>query len=198
MSARIHRKLASRERTGFSLLELLVVVAVLGLLAVLVVPSLQGVLGGRRLDTAANIVSSQLQLARQTALSRNALVQWQIVKVPDPRSGDPAAFRLVRCLIMESGSRQWKPLGRTEWLPIAYWVDEDATRSPLLNQSTTAAGISPANSPAAWVTFDGAGRVTLSSSGNWLTLVGRSNPADIIAVQIDPVNGRVRNFRPGA
>ena len=186
-----------RARAGFSLLELLVVMAVLGLLAVLVVPSLQGILGGRNLENAANIVSSQLQLARQSALSRNALVQWQVIKVPDPRNNDAAAFRLVRCLIMESGSRQWKPLGRPEWLPSSYWVDEDTARSPVLDQSTTAAGISPANSPAAWVTFDGAGRATLSSSGNWLTVVGR-NPADIIAVQIDPVNGRVRNFRPGA
>lgn len=198
MNSRLHRPFSSQASTAFSLLELLVVIAVLGLLAVLVVPSLQGILGGRNLENAANIVSSQLQVARQTALTRNALVQWQVIKVPDSRNNDPAAFRLVRCLIMEPGSRQWKPLGRAEWLPISYWVDEDSARSPLLAQSTTAAGITPANSPAAWVIFDGAGRVTLSSSGNWLTLVGRSNPADIIAVQIDPVNGRVRNFRPGA
>ncbi len=54
----------ARARSGFSLIELLAVVAILGLLSVFVAPNL-GVLRERRLNDAALGLAGQLELARQ-------------------------------------------------------------------------------------------------------------------------------------
>lgn len=188
-------------RAAFSLVELLFVVAIMAVLVSLIIPAVQGVISSRNLGEAGGVIMTQLQAARQAALTRNAAVQWQILKVPDARNGDPSAFRLVRTLIMEPGSREWKPLGRPEWLPQATWVDEANDRSPMLGQLTNAtnlpSSISSSSSEAAWLIFDGAGRASVDRDGNWLTLVGRSNTNDFVTVQIEPVSGRVRTYRPG-
>jgi hypothetical protein len=57
--------------------------------------------------------------------------------------------------------------------------------------------IASANSVAAWVIFDGGGRADVNVASNWLTLVGRNNTTDFVTVQIEPVSGRIRTFRPG-
>ncbi len=186
---------------AFSLVELLFVIAIMAVLLSLIIPAVQGVMSSRNLGEAGGVVMTQLQAARQAALTRNAAVQWQILKVPDARNGDPAAFRVVRTLIMEPGSREWKPLGRPEWLPQATWADESNDRSPMLAQQTSVTNLPPSisssSSVAAWLIFDGAGRASVDSAGNWLTLVGRSNTNDFVTVQIEPVSGRVRTYRPG-
>ncbi len=186
---------------AFSLLELLVVMTIVAVLLALSFPAMQSVMGSRNLGDAGGIIVSQLQAARQAAITRNAPVQWQILKIPDARSGDPEAFRVTRSLIMQPGGREWKPFGRPEWLPRATWVDEEPARSPMLGVQTNASNLPPglgsSNAVAAWVIFDGAGRASVDITGNWLTLVGRSNTNDFVTVQIEPVSGRVRTYRPG-
>ena len=186
---------------GFSMIELLLVITIMALLVAVTVPAVQGLMNGRNLGDAGGVITSQLELARQTAIARNAAVQWQIVKVPDLRTGDPVAFRLIRSLILEPGSREWRPIGRSEWLPKSTWVDEDAARSPMLvmqtNTSDLPSSIAASNSIASFVIFDGAGRVGVDTTNNWLTVVGRGNTNNFITVQIEPVSGRVRTYRPG-
>ena len=62
-------------QSGFSLLELLLVVAVVSVIAATSVLSIQKLLVGHRSDAAANVVTSQLRAARQLAVTRRHNVQ---------------------------------------------------------------------------------------------------------------------------
>jgi uncharacterized protein (TIGR02596 family) len=196
-----HRFSQPRRAGAFSLVELLFVIVIMAILVALAIPAVQGVMSSRDLGDAGGIITTQLQAARQAAVTRNAAVQLQILKVVDIRTGDPSAFRVVRTLIMEQGSREWRPLGRHEWLPEGTWVDEATDKSPMLSQQVSVtnlpAGISPSAAVGAWLMFDGSGGASVDNSSNWITIASRSNTNDFLTVQIEPVSGRVRTFRPG-
>lgn len=62
---------------GFTLPEVLVTIAIMGILAVIAIPSWQTVTQGRQVDSAANQLASDLRLARTRAANR--LVDYSVV-----------------------------------------------------------------------------------------------------------------------
>lgn len=64
---------------GFSLIELMIALAVLGMLLFVGLPNLTTWLQNTHIRTAAEAVQSGLQLTRAEALRRNALVRFQLV-----------------------------------------------------------------------------------------------------------------------
>jgi len=68
---------------GFTLLELLVVLAIVALAAALVVPNIPSVIGATRLTTAAQVTGAFLREARALAIVEGVAVDFEI----DPRSG---------------------------------------------------------------------------------------------------------------
>jgi type IV fimbrial biogenesis protein FimT len=57
---------------GFSFIEVLMVMVIIGILCTIAVPNLSGMMRSYRLKSAANDLASTLQLARSTAISQNA------------------------------------------------------------------------------------------------------------------------------
>jgi len=91
-------------RGGFTLIEMLVVLAIIAILAVLALPSVKGVLGSMDMKGAVNIVTAQLELARQTASTRNVQVEVRIYQDPnvlDPNAtpANSPAYRLISVVI---------------------------------------------------------------------------------------------------
>jgi len=73
-----------RRNRAFSLVELLVVVAIIGIVATFAVPAVQGMLKGSSLTTAAGLLVDETTLARQQALSKNRIVEVRFYQFADP------------------------------------------------------------------------------------------------------------------
>jgi len=174
-----------RIRSAFSLLELLVVMGIIAILATLAISAMGGISAGRNLATGGNLLLDQLSLARQTALTRNARVRWQIFSVADERNGDPAAVRRMQLEYFDPSARTWKMLGRRETLPITIIADPD--RSTLLKNGATSGT----------VTFLANGRTGLDPNAiHSLTLFDGRSASNFITIQLDPISGRCRTFQP--
>src|SRR5579862_795239 len=76
---------------GFTLIELLLVIAIIGMLMTLVVPAVNSISGGSQLTQAAQMVGSELELARQRALSRNRMVEVRFYQYGDPETPGESA-----------------------------------------------------------------------------------------------------------
>lgn len=72
---------ALRHERGFTLPELLITIAIMGILAAIAVPSWQAVTEGRRVDSAVNQLGADMRLASTKAT--NQLSRWRVVLVPE-------------------------------------------------------------------------------------------------------------------
>lgn len=200
-----HRS-AGGNRRAFSLIELLVVLAIVGLLVVLAAPALVGSLSGTRLTTAGQSVQDALALARQTAVSRGATVEVRWYKYS--ANGGGPRYRAMQTFLVVSGSV--KPLDRGLLLPTGVMVSEDPERSPFLHSPNHQENPVPEGDPHPGggadtryraFRFSPRGAVDMAAGENHFTLVpergsNEEPSANFVTLQIQPISGSVREFRP--
>lgn len=87
----------TRQRLAFSLVELLVVIAVLGLLATFTGPALSSIFQSRQFSQGLNEVASFLELSRDHAVARRTYV-WVAFQETDGPSGQEIRFAAVGSL----------------------------------------------------------------------------------------------------
>ncbi|MCX6907632.1 MAG: prepilin-type N-terminal cleavage/methylation domain-containing protein [Verrucomicrobia bacterium] len=123
-------------RSGFTLVELMAVVALIGLMMMVVMPSLQSSRGSS-LISAARQFSNDLNLARQTAIARNWRIRVVIatektikdsgVNIPDMIAMQYSAYAIMyqqRTLTWWTGkipNQPNLPYGRDRWFYIQSW-----------------------------------------------------------------------------
>lgn len=211
---------------GFTILELLVVMALITILAALTLPSISSVTMGSSLSVGGDKLQGFLQSARQSALAQNHQVEVRFYQYPDlSQPGESIAssstwhfhgFQMFQ--ISDSGSAT--PLGKLQKLPQGIVIDANPTLSSLLTNTKT---FTPPLDPQVSLPnigtsyncsafrFRANGSTGLSISppsppGVWcltlhsLLVPGSDNlsslPTNYITLQIDPISGAVVMFRP--
>ena len=133
----------SRLQRAFSLVELLVVIAVIGIVATFAVPAVQGMLKGSALTTASGLMVDQMSLARQHSLSKNRIVEVRFYRfadneVPGETATDPMTghFRAFQYFEM-SEAGVMVPVGKVVRLPDSIIMNPGEILSNLLTEDPT-------------------------------------------------------------
>lgn len=135
---------ATLSSRAFTLVEMLVVMAIIAILTALVTPSLTSVLKANSLTQGSQDLIGQLALARQEALTKNHPVEVRFYQYADPNlsgeiAGDPSTgkFRALQAFsISDTGFAA--PIDKVEHFPTTFMFDSGPTLSSLI--SLAAAG----------------------------------------------------------
>ena len=203
-------------RGGFTLVELLVVVAIVAILGAISVPAIGSLMRAYQLDTTAQIVTGQVNIARQQALSSNHIVEVRFYYLPDYNQGATAAptvFRGMQCFTegnpTASGTLTVTSITKPVLFPAPAVLMSSATQSPLLslilNSADSAVSLPTYQSNYKYVVFhyrpDGSTDLTTTNNSVTLVLenaavVSNGLPKNYMTIQIDPMIGTTRIFRP--
>ena len=154
MSRPLHRfaKRARGARAGFTLVELLAVMAIIAILSVASVTTFFSINSALNLSTGAQIVTSELSLARQRALTLDGSVQLRFYKYADSTGASAASeFQAMQVFSATNGTTAgtstYTPLEKIKFLPSNIMLASDPTYSSGLGG--TGSGAPPLMSAAA-------------------------------------------------
>ena len=134
---------------ALTLVEMMVVMAIIIILITLVVPSMTSVLRANALTQGSQDIIGQLNLARQQALTMNHPVEVRFYQYADPNvggeiAGEPATgkFRALQTFaVSDTGAAL--PINKVEHFPVTFMIDSGSTLSSLLAQATEGATSAP-------------------------------------------------------
>ncbi len=193
-----------RAHSAFSLVELLLVVAIIGILSVLAVPAFHSILRGRQLTQAGQLLADKIMLARQEAAAKNRDIEVRIVKIP---AGSATGWRGVQLWIADDQGVMI-PFGPFQKIPDAVMIAPESVLSPLLTADPTRSGTTNFGSAGSrqWAGFRMRPAVAMdqgviTTNNNFLTVVmtadsGKLPPGNFQTVRVNPVTGRVTIHRP--
>ena len=202
---------SARIRRAFTLIELLVVMSILLALSMLVVPAFNTLIGANSVSASADRLADALDLARQSAMTQNKLVEVRFYEVPAP--GWPNAFRAFQTFEISS-SGVVTPSTKPEILASPTIIASDIELSTLLTSgiSKTWSSLDPqvklpvtgTSYICRYFRFRPDGTTDLAIDKKWhLTVVDAKAPGsaavppkNFATVWLEPASGAVRVLRP--
>jgi uncharacterized protein (TIGR02596 family) len=190
---------------GFSLIELLVVVAMMGILISLLIPAFGSIGQSNQLTSASQIVIGELNKARQEAIARNRAVQVRFYTIPPKDQAANTSLKSMRAIqtvvLDERGDFGTNArYGRLAHLPSGIQISTNASLTSLVlaTNGTTNLPVFGSSDYVAF-RFRPNGGTDLATNSFWTLVSDRATetpPPNFATIQIDPRTGRVRLFRP--
>ena len=195
---------------AFSIIELLVVIAIIGILMALTVPAVSSLIENTNLSRSAQLVESQIQLARQMASSKNRPVEIRLIRSSGQSSNGLNAIQLWQ-MDPPTGTNavQARPLTRVEMLPTALCISEDAAVASRLFARCGITNSMPSGAPfsgSAYAAFQifpsGLLSPYVEMQAAYVTVVPARNagdsslPHNYATIQINPMTGTPSIYRP--
>lgn len=178
-----------KTRRGFTLIELIVVIAILGMLLALGLPSFMTWLRNIQIRNSAEALQNGLQFARTEALRRNERVTFWTVTLTDPRVMDDTCVR--------SGSGISWVVSRDDPDSLCATSASDTTAPRIIakrpggdgSRKTVVAAVNSGGAASSCVTFNGFGRVETTCSD-----ASASNPIVRLTIASSEVDADTRNL----
>jgi uncharacterized protein (TIGR02596 family) len=235
-------------RRAFSLMELVVVIAIIAIIAAFTVPQAGQILKGSTLTQGSTILVDQMRLAREFALTKNSKVEVRFYQfadpetpgetLTDPTTGQFRAMQVFQVVNVTQGlgegtvqGERVLPLDKVQMLPQGVIMElyaanstsqPGAAASTLLTCSTPIKGTAEATglqlprgvgSNYNYVSFrflqDGSTNLAPTGTVWYMTMhnfndtgylktSGGGMPFNYFCLQIDPVSGTTKSYRPQA
>jgi uncharacterized protein (TIGR02596 family) len=213
-------------KTGaFTLIEMLVVVAIIALIVAAMAPLVFSSLSASRLTAAGEVMAAQISFARQRAVSLNEEIEVRFYAYDDPEAAGNQvtinAMGMYRTTLEVSGSSAKPtplPVAETYYLPSGVVIADSPVLSRLLTSAKSEVDQEGAilKASATYRAFrfmpDGTTNIleVLGASGSanqfynqsYFSLVesrffdSADVPKNFFAIQVDPSTGRVTSYRP--
>lgn len=192
-------------RRAFSLVELLVVMAIMVLILTLITPAFNSVLRGGAITRSGQTVSDQLALARQTAIARNQIVTVRFLKMPGDGVETEPRYRGIQAVAQQDDG-SLKPLSRVVKLDPNNEIADAAELSTIISKPSVTGSTDVGGKSVTYAGFrfrpDGSTDLDLTSADGWYLTVKDTRPSDdpiptnFFTIRIDPFTGQGRVFRP--
>lgn len=212
--------LKARKAAGFTLIEILVVLAIVAALIAFTLPSIEPALKGSKLKQAGEELEAALATARQVAITTNSPVEFRFYKFTDEaKAGGVPFFRAYQAVQLLADARDTSfnrsnaevfPVTEVISMPGTYVILEDDEYSNLVTDEQLLQAINyriPRAENAEYKAFqfgaDGSTNLKNSSVPNWVATIVDNRfadgltdlPDEFITVEVDAVTGKIRKFQ---
>jgi len=125
-----------RGQRGYSLVELLIVLAMIGMFTLVTVPPVISYMGQIRVRSATRVLNGELRAARQRAITKNNPVAFSFtVGDVDPSSAGEKAQFSIYDRGGTSGAYTWTQVGQTKYLEGVYFLASPFPVASAVNDS---------------------------------------------------------------